>query len=75
VAIKRKTETQRSLKRHHLPDINPSDTIERRMDQPRNDENRIRATDFGGEQPKIVAWTPFEVFCIKNDGRFSGRGE
>ena len=43
--------------------------------RPRNDRNRVRASDFGGEQPKIVVWTPFEVFCIKNDGRFSGRGE
>jgi len=43
--------------------------------QPRNDDNRVGATDSGGEKPKIVVWTPFEVFCIKNDSRFSGRGE
>ena len=43
--------------------------------RPRNDQNRVRALDFGGERPKIFVWTPSKVFRIKNDGPFSGRGE
>ena len=38
----------------------------------RIDGNRVRASDVGGERPKLFVRTPFEVFCIKMTVGFWG---